>query len=131
MKRDLSQSLKLGVLFIALVAFAAACTHQKTVQVGSHKVTVSRHGFEKKLHVAKDSGVSTFNYEGVSTAGDKLKVTIEGDRVTVNGRDFGRLREGDSVFVGDDGVAVNSMDYGESEKYLRANNSSPDSTRVN
>jgi hypothetical protein len=34
------------------------------------------------------------------------------------------IKPGDSVLIGDEGVAVNSLDYGESEKYLRANSNS-------
>jgi hypothetical protein len=32
------------------------------------------------------------------------------------------------VLIGDEGVAVNSLDYGESEKYLRANGAATDAT---
>lgn len=119
-----SQGLGLGLVIIGLL-FVAACTHQKVHQVGSHKVTVSRHGFETKL--TSDKSLGTFEYEGVSTTGEKMKVTITGDKVKVNGV-AGMLRPGDSVLIGDEGVAVNSLDYGESEKYLRANNSSTDAT---
>ena len=80
--------------------------------MGSHKVTVSRHGFEKKLHSDKNFG--TFEYEGVSITGQKMKVTIDGDKVRVNGV-AGMIKPGDSVLIGDDGVAVNSLDYGESK----------------
>jgi hypothetical protein len=31
------------------------------------------------------------------------------------------------VLISDDGVAVNSLDYGESEKYLRANGTTSES----
>ena len=40
------------------------------------------------------------------------------------------LREGDEVTIGDDGVAVNELDYGESEKYLRANAGGDASTQT-
>jgi hypothetical protein len=107
----------LGLVIVGLLTMSA-CTHQKVHQVGSHKVTVSRHGFEKKLQSNKDLG--TFEYEGVSTTGQTMKVTITGEKVRVNGV-AGMIKPGDSVLIGDDGVAVNSLDYGESEKYLRAN----------
>ena len=45
-----TKSLTLSIALLAWLALPA-CTHRKVVQVGSHKVTVSRHGFEKKLHV--------------------------------------------------------------------------------
>ncbi|MDQ6651542.1 MAG: hypothetical protein M3Y84_02235 [Acidobacteriota bacterium] len=104
----------------------AACSNRKIVQVGSHNVTVSRHGFEKKYYIDKQASEPTFEYAGISTAGNGLKVSIKGDKVNINGVDRGKLRTGDSVLISDDGVAVNSLDYGESEKYLRANSSAPD-----
>lgn len=121
-------SLTMAVALVGLLVFLSACTHQKVVQLGSHRVTIARHGFEKKLDVNAKASVQTFEYEGVSTAGKSLKVTITGDKVKVNDLDYGKLRNGDSVLIGDDGVAVNSMDYGESEKYLRANGSTAETT---
>jgi hypothetical protein len=109
-----------GVALLGLALILPACTHQKIVHVGSHTVTVSRHGFQKSLQVSAEDSLATLEYAGVSTDGKGLKVSIKGDKVTVNGV-AGELRPGDSVLIGDDGVAVNSLDYGESEKYLRAN----------
>ncbi|HEV7745588.1 MAG TPA: hypothetical protein VGO56_11380 [Pyrinomonadaceae bacterium] len=120
----------LSVALLGLAVILPACTHQKVVHVGSHKVTVSRHGFEKRLQVAQEDTLATLEYAGVSTDGKGLKVSIKGDQVTVNGVP-GTLRPGDSVMIGDEGVAVNSMDYGQSEKYLRANGSSSQSTAQN
>jgi ribosome-associated protein YbcJ (S4-like RNA binding protein) len=127
----LKKSQAMSLVFMGLLIFATACTHRKVVQLGSHKVTVSRHGFEKKLYVNEKATVPTLEYEGVSTAGSRLKVTIVGDKVKVDDLDYGKLRQGDSVLIGDDGVAVNSMDYGESEKYLRANGITSESTVQN
>ncbi|HEV7684428.1 MAG TPA: hypothetical protein VGO68_20115 [Pyrinomonadaceae bacterium] len=110
----------IGFVLLGLAVILPACTHQKIVQVGSHKVTISRHGFEKNLRFAQQDSIATLEYAGVSTDGRGLKVSIKGDQVTINGVP-GKLRAGDSVLIGDDGIAVNSMDYGESEKYLRAN----------
>jgi hypothetical protein len=123
----LKRSQALGIALVALVIFLPACTHRKIVQLGSHKVTVSRHGFEKKFHVAENASVPTFEYAGIAADGKGLKVSIQGDQVTINGLD-GQLRPGDSVLISDDGVAVNSMDYGESAKYLRANSSAPEAS---
>lgn len=111
----------LALILFGVLIFSSACTHKTVRQVGSHKVTVARHGFQKSLDVEKRGGVDTLEYRGVSTAGTKMTVVISGDKVKVNGVDAGMLRAGDSVWIGDDGVAVNSLDYGESEKYLRAN----------
>lgn len=125
----LTRSQRLGIALVALVIFLPACSHRKVVQLGSHKVTVSRHGFEKKFHVAENASFPTLEYAGITADGRGLKVSIQGDKVTINGVD-GMLRAGDSVLISDDGVAVNSLDYGESTKYLRAN-SSADATALN
>ena len=120
-----------GLMLLGVLSFAAACTHRTVRQVGSHKVTVARHGFHKKLQVDKRAEVPTFEYEGVSTAGRKLTVSITGDRMKVDGFSVGKLREGDSVLIGDEGIAVNSLDYGETEKYLQANASSEQDSQAN
>jgi hypothetical protein len=130
MGSSLKKSQVLSIALLGLVRLLPACTHRKTVQVGTHKVTVSRHGFEKRLHVSEQASVPTLEYAGVSTDGKGLKVSIKGDKVKIDGIDYGKLRPGDSVLIGDDGVAVNSLDYGESEKYLRAN-SAGDATAQN
>lgn len=123
-----SQTLAIGL--VALAIFIPACTHRKIVQLGSHRITVSRHGFEKKFYVSELPAAPRFEYGGVSADGKSLKVSIEGDKVTINGVD-GKLRPGDTVLISDDGVAVNSLDYGESAKYLQANNSSTNVSGVN
>lgn len=127
--KKFSTTLALGVALLVSLAFASACTHRKVVKLGTHKVTLARHGFEKKLHVSEQESVPTLEYAGMSTDGKGLTVSIKGDKITVNGAD-GQLRPGDSVLIGDDGVAVNSLDYGETEKYLRANSGS-DTAAVN
>lgn len=123
-------SLTLSIALVGLIVFLPACTHRKIVQLGTHKVTVSRHGFEKRLWVNEKESIPTLEYAGISTDGKGLKVSIKGDKVTINGVD-GQLRAGDAVLISDDGVTVNSMDYGESEKYLRANSSPADATALN
>jgi len=116
------KSLVASIALLGLVAILPACTHRKVVQVGTHKVTVLRHGFENKLRVSDQTMTPTLEYAGMSTDRRELKVSIKGDKIRVNDVP-GELRPGDSVLIGDDGVAVNSMDYGETEKYLRANSS--------
>ena len=118
----------LGLMLLGVLTLSSACTHTTVHQVGSHKVTVARHGFQKSLDVQKRDGVETLEYRGVSTAGTKTTVVISGDKVKVNGVDVGKLRSGDSVLIGDEGVAVNAMDYGESAKYLKANSLNADVT---
>ena len=124
------KSQTLGIALVALAIFLPACTHRKIVKVGSHKVTVSRHGFEKRLHVKDSDSGPALEYAGVSTDGKGLKVSLQGDKITVNGVN-GRLRTGDSVLITDDGVAVNSLDYGESARYLQANNSGTEASALN
>ena len=118
-------SLAMTMALVGLIIFLPACAHRKVVQIGSHRITVSRHGFERKRDVLKNSLAEKFEYTGISTDGKGLKVAIEGDQININGVD-GKLRPGDSVLISDEGVAVNSMDYGQSEKYLRDNNSVAD-----
>jgi hypothetical protein len=130
MGSSLRKSQVLSIALLGLVILLPACTHRKIVQLGTHKVTVSRHGFEKRLHVNDQAPVPTLEYAGMSTDGKGLKVSIKGDKIKVNDNETGKLRPGDSVLISDDGVAVNSMDYGETEKYLRAN-SDGDATAQN
>src|SRR4030095_16748619 len=119
-----------GLALVALAILLPACTHRKIVTIGSHKVTVSRHGFEKKLQVNNQGALSTLEYAGVSTDGKGLKDSMQGDKITVNGVPR-QLRPGDTVLISDDGVAVNSLDYGESAKYLQANDSGSQTSKQN
>lgn len=118
---SLRKSQSLGLMLLGALVLSAACTHRAVHQVGSHKVTLARLGYQRSLTLDKRGGVATLEYEGASTDGRKLKVSIAGDRVKINDVNAGMLREGDAVTIGDDGVAVNSQDYGESAKYLHAN----------
>ena len=119
----------IGLALLGLVVLLPACTKRSIASVGTHKVTVSRHGFQKKLHVNDQPPVPTFEYAGMSTDGKGLKVSIQGDKITVNGAP-GELKPGDSILITDEGVAVNSLDYGETEKYLRANTSGSDTSAL-
>ncbi len=129
LRNSQTQLIMFGV--IGSLIFLSSCTHRQIVQLGSHKVTIARHGFVKKLLFNPKATVPTLEFTGISTAGVHFKVNITGDNVKVNDLDYGKLRSGDAVLIGDDGVMVNSMDYGESEKYLRANGSATNSTAQN
>ena len=120
----------MSIALLGLVTILPACTHRKVVQLGTHNVTVSRSGFEKRLKISEQDSVPTLEYAGLSTDARGLKVSINGDKIKVNDLS-GELRPGDSVLISDDGVAVNSMDYGETEKYLRANSSGTNTTAQN
>ncbi len=126
----LKKSQTLGIALVALVIFLPACTHRKIVTLGTHTVTVSRHGFEKRLHVNTDAAMPALEYAGMATDGKGLKVSIRGDEITIDGVE-GRLKPGDSVLITDDGVLVNSLDYGESARYLQANSRAADSATLN
>ena len=109
----------IGFAGLALLVLVAGCSFHKTYQVGTHSVTVSRYSYVKSL---TSDNAGSFQYEGESTTGESLlKVTINGDKVKVNGIDYGLLRPGDSVYIGDRGVAVNELDYDATQKYLREN----------
>src|SRR2546423_15114497 len=73
-------SLTMAVALVGLLLCLPACSHRKIVQIGTHKVTVSRHGFEKKLHVTENAGVPALEYAGISTDGKGLKVSIRATR---------------------------------------------------
>ena len=124
----IKSSYLVGFMLLGLLLVVPACTHRETHQIGSHKVTVARHGLLKKLDV--DEKIGTLEYAGIGRGGEGLKVSMNGDSLKINGRD-GKLKPGDSILISDDGVAVNSLDYGESEKYLRANNSTASVTGNN
>jgi len=119
----------IGLALLGLVVLLPACTKRSIASVGTHTVTVSRHGFQKRLHVNDQPPVPTFEYAGMSTDGKGLKVSIQGDKITVNGAP-GELKPGDTVLITDDGVAVNSLDYGETERYLRSNSSGSDTSAL-
>ncbi|MEP6718621.1 MAG: hypothetical protein ABJB21_05745 [bacterium] len=124
----IKKSYAAGIMVLGLLIVLPACAHREVHQVGSHKVTVARHGLLKKFDV--DEQAATLEYAGIGRSGEGLKISMNGDSVRVNGRD-GKLRPGDSVLISDDGVAVNSLDYGASEKYLRANNAAASTTASN
>jgi hypothetical protein len=126
-----SRALLIAIALVGSLFLLSSCTHRQIVQLGSHKVTIARHGFAKKLLFNPKATVPTLEFKGVSTAGIHFKVNITGDKVKVNDLDYGKLRAGDSVLIGDEGIAVNDLDYGESEKYLRANSSAAESTAQN
>ena len=117
-----------GFMLLGLLIALPACAHREVHQIGSHKVTVARHGFLKKLDIDEKAG--TLEYAGIGRSGEGLKISMNGDNLKINNRD-GKLRPGDSVLISDDGVTVNSLDYGESEKYLRANNTAASASASN
>jgi len=127
--RGIHKHLTVSVALIALVITAAACTKRKVLQVGSHKVTIARHGFEKKFTFDLKAEVPSLEYAGISTDGHGLKVFIKGDQVRING-EAGQLRPGDTVLIVDNGLLVNQMDFGETAKYLRENSAASNTSAL-
>ncbi len=118
-------------LCLASAFLLQGCDHRPSVNwVASHQVTVSRSvssgnlsALTGTLDVEGEGDDATFFYGDRRIDGSCFEVTIKNDEVTLNGEPYGKLRKGDSVRIGDDGVTVNNMDYSESEKYLKANGS--------
>jgi glutamine cyclotransferase len=91
-------------------------------QLGSHKITVSRHDFiYGAAYMEEHDKEASFNYKGFSLSSGQFKVVVKDEKVFVNGQDYGQLSDGDSMSITDEGVRVNSLDYGETAKYLRTN----------
>lgn len=110
------------LLFLSSVLVFQGCSHERlTANFASHKVTVQRNGITNRFGVEERETAAIFHYDGYSFSGERLKVKIENDQVVVNDKMLGKLKTGDSVQIGDDGITVNSLDHGQTEKYLQAN----------
>jgi hypothetical protein len=111
---------------IAVMAFLLAgvfqgCLRTHAVQFGSHNVTVSRHGVTNRIGIEEHDNIAIFRYSGLNTTGERVDVKIQNEEITLNGHSQGLLRPGDTVRIADEGIAVNSMDFGQTAKYLEAN----------
>ncbi len=111
-----------GCACLCSVVLLQGCASEKTLAFASHKAKVTRAGLTIRQGVEERGDVATFHYDGYCYRGTRLKVNISNDDIFVDGKPHGRLNKGDSITIGDDGLQVNSMDYGETEKYLLANN---------
>jgi hypothetical protein len=121
-KRLSLRSAAVILLFLSSVLLLQGCyTKSLATKVGSHRIKVEREGFTKRFGVTERGTDAIFIYEGYCKTGRYMKVVINNDEVVFNEKSLGRLRDGDSLTVHEDGVTVNQMDYGESEKYLREN----------
>jgi hypothetical protein len=112
------------LVFLSAVLIIHGCGHHRqsqTATVGSHKVILDRQGVTNRFGVEERGQLAVFRYDGFGMTGKRLNVEIENDKVTVNNKSVGMLKLGDVVHIGDDGITVNSLDYGESAKYLEAN----------
>jgi hypothetical protein len=115
------QFVRVAVCLGILVAMQGCKQGKMVSSVGTHKVTVTRGGLATRVGVERRDNVEIFRYEGFSHYVHPYRIKIQDDRVFVNEGLRGALRDGDSVLISDEGIAVNSMDYGESKKYLQAN----------
>jgi hypothetical protein len=125
LKKSIIEGLALRIT-IAVMAFVLAgvfqgCLRTHAVQFGSHKVTVSRHGVTSRIGIEEHDNVAIFRYSGLNTTGERINVKIQNEEITLNGHSQGFLRPGDTIHIRDEGIAVNSMDFGQTAKYLEAN----------
>ena len=108
------------LLFLSSVMLFQGCSHHNTgaLSFDSHKVKLDRRGITNRFGV-EERDHAIFHYDGYSLSGDRLKVTIENEKVSVNEKQVGMLKAGDSVQIGDDGLTVNKLDHGQTEKYFQ------------
>ncbi|MBV9209164.1 MAG: hypothetical protein JOZ52_00970 [Acidobacteria bacterium] len=110
-----------ALLFLSAALLVQGCSHHQSLKFASHKVMLDREGLTNRFGVEERNQVAIFRYDGYCYTGDHMKVTIENEKVTVNDKVIGMLKPGDTVHINADGLAVNSLDYGQTEKYLQAN----------
>jgi hypothetical protein len=115
------RNILVSVSVILIVLVLQGCAIHKKAQLGSHKITVSRHEICKQFGVEEHGDVSIFRYRGVGPSARFYEVTINKNRVMLNGLDLGALRDGDSVRITDNGIGVNSLNYDQSAQYLKGN----------
>jgi hypothetical protein len=110
------------LLFLSSAILFQGCSHKGlATNFASHKVTVKRHGITNRFGIEERGTAPIFHYDGYGLSGARMKVTIENDQVMINDKMVGKLNAGDSVHIDDDGIVVNSLDHGQTEKYLQAN----------
>lgn len=112
------------LLLLSSTVLLQGCGHFRTrrsATFASHRVTVDRHGPTHRFGVENRGQLDILHYDGYSMMGHRLQVKIENDKVMINDKDIGMLKSGDAVHIGDDGLTVNSLDHGQTEKYLQEN----------
>ena len=108
------------LLFLSSIIFVQACHNSGSTRFASHKVTMKRGGITNRFGVEERGSVAIFHYDGYNLHGERLKLMIENDKVTINDKLAGHLKQGDSIRIADEGVAINSLDFGQSKEYLAA-----------
>lgn len=114
---------------IAIVAglFSQAChsakaTSGQVAQIGSHQVILHRDSFwvlkrfASTILVSQADGKETeLKYKSYLS---RFEIRLKDDAVYMNDILAGNLHKGDAVHLDDQGLTINEMDRGESEKYL-------------
>ena len=107
------------LLFLSAALLVQGCGHNTgSLSFASHKVKLDRHGITNRFGL-EERDQTIFHYDGYGMHGDRLKVTIQNEKVSINEKQVGILKQGDSIHIGDDGLTVNSLDYGQTEKYFQ------------
>lgn len=106
------------LLFLSTVIILQGCGNSGSTRFASHQVTMKRSGITKRFGVEERGPVAIFHYDGYNRSGERLKVMIENEKVTINDQLAGHLKQGDSIRIADEGMAINSLDFGQSKEYL-------------
>ena len=108
------------LLLLSSFALLQGCSNTGSTKFASHKVTMKRNGITNRFGVEERGQQAIFHYDGYCLSGDRLKLVIENDKVTINDQLAGYLNKGDSIHIADEGISINSLDFGKSEEYLKA-----------
>ena len=109
------------LLVLSTAILLQGCGHNTgSLSFASHKVKLDRHGITNRFGVEERDQLAIFHYDGYNASGTRLKLRIENDKVLINDNNVGVLKQGDSVHITDDGLTVNSLDHGQTAKYLEA-----------
>jgi len=104
-------ALALSILCTLMLSACGTPHADDALPLGTHKVSVRPRCVSKQIHNDADTGGRTYNL----TCGD-TKVTIKNEELTVNGKSYGRLNEGDAVHVENGKVLVNEKQVEELRK---------------
>lgn len=108
------------LLFLSSLMVIQGCSNSGSIQYASHKVTMRRGGITNSFGVEERGKIAIFRYDGYNRSGERLKLIIENDKVMIDDQLAGHLKQGDSIRIADEGLAINSLDFGQSKEYLAA-----------
>ena len=96
-----------------LVLFIAGCSDMNTLVINKAEENIDGHQVVIKpcrnSYTRTEADTPT-NRQHVFGCGDRTKVEIRNDALTVNGKSYGTLTQGDSVEVKDDRVFINKKE---------------------